>query len=126
MRIDGSIDYKDMRDMMEAAATLYGATEDRDDYEYQLAVRALPRLVDTSLLTDNQRDMLYMRYDKGMSQKAIAAALGVAPATVSKSLKVARRRIGIIYAAIFPRFKMAKNFGEDCELTKARLSPGAL
>lgn len=96
-------------DMIEAQAVAYRETLTADDYEYQLAVHALPRLIQSPLLTDNQRYMLHMRYDKGMSQKAIAAALGVAPVTVSKSLKAARRRIGIIYAAIFPRFDLPKN-----------------
>lgn len=65
-------------DIIEAQAVAYRETLTADDYEYQLAVHALPRLIQTPLLTDNQRDMLYMRYDKGMTQKAIAAALGVA------------------------------------------------
>lgn len=117
---------------MERLNAQYTATLNEDDTEYQLAVHGISRLVNTSLLTDKEREVLRLYYGDGMLQRDIATALGVAPSVVNRHIKRANALIAEIYTAIFPRFAGGcktgkidrKIFGKKPQLTFDRVSTG--
>jgi DNA-directed RNA polymerase specialized sigma subunit len=129
-----SLDYSAIAERtIEGIAAAYNATLQDDDTEYQLAVRGLPRLIESSLLTDGERDVLRMYYGDGMIMREIGDALGIGKSQVSRRLRKANSVIAEIYTAIFPRFAAGPdpkrirrhNFPKKSQLTFDRLSPEA-
>lgn len=88
---------------LEFAALRY-AGDGEPDGDRARMVETLKSIVREEL-TGRQRACLEMRYAQGMKVRDIAAALGVAPPTVSKHLKKARARIEKIMRLSFPRLR---------------------
>ncbi|WBY63576.1 MAG: Sigma70-r4-2 domain-containing protein [Thermocaproicibacter melissae] len=65
---------------------------EEEDVRRKLLLRALKGAVNKEL-TPRQRECVELLYGKGMSQRQIAAQLGLSPATVSRHLAKARRRL---------------------------------
>lgn len=74
------------------------------DIEYQLAVQAVPRVLDSRYVTDKERQIMRMKFDDCMSNKAIAAALGLSAATVTQHLQRAYGVFRELFSIVFPRF----------------------
>lgn len=85
---------------------------DIQDYEYQLAVQAVPRLLKSDNITNIERQCIWYKYHDGMTIYDIAAALGVTPSTVSKHLRRVYRVFRETFAIFFPRFRDGLHIAE--------------
>mgnify|MGYP001254207886 CR=1 FL=1 len=75
-----------------------------DDVEYQHIIRAVRNIINSSLLTERQRDCVCYRLS-GYSGIDTAAKLGIAPCSVSKSYGAAIKTIKSILSVCFPRLQ---------------------
>lgn len=86
---------------------------DDDDVEYHLIVRATRNIINSSLLTERQRECICYRLS-GYSGIDTARVLGISPATVSKSYGAAVKSIKSILSVCFPRLLTREQSQKVC------------
>ena len=80
----------------------------------RLALRRLLQLGCSRCLTPNQQELTRLRYTEGMTVTAIAKQMGVAPSSVSRSLRNIREKLY--------RFTVeAGEIGQICDLLRRQL-----
>lgn len=81
----------------------------------RLALRRLLQLGCSRCLTPNQQELTRLRYTEGMTVTAIAKRMGVAPSSVSRSLRNIREKLY--------RFTVeAGEIGQICDLLRRQLN----
>lgn len=81
----------------------------------RLALRRLLQLGCSRCLTPNQQELTRLRYTEGMTITAIAKRMGVAPSSVSRSLRASREKLY--------RFTVeAGEIGQICDLLRRQLN----